>query len=302
MLINNSTSGAIHRWQPACWLKVSGEDAANFLQGQFTNDLRRLPQERAVYGLWLTVKGKVLADSFVLRDARKGEFWIGSYFSPASIIRERLENHVIADDVTIEDFTGGWIGVSLLDGLAAKVGVHASEAAPGILFTGRRDAGPSIECVYPIAAGEPPLIANVIAAAPMLDAIEMERRRIGAGIPAVPMDVGPGDLPNEAGLEEAAISYTKGCYLGQEVMARLKSMGQVRRRLLRVRGTGAEIPAVPSPVFVESRQVGELRSVVREGAGDWSGLAMVSLLHVRAGTDLALIAGGTATVRLVDSP
>src|SRR4051794_14169243 len=105
MPINISSLGGIYRWRPACWLRVAGEDAANFLQGQFTNDLRALSDTGAIYGLWLTIKGKVLADSFVLRGSYPHEFWVGSYFSPATLIRERLESYVIADDVSVEDMT-----------------------------------------------------------------------------------------------------------------------------------------------------------------------------------------------------
>jgi hypothetical protein len=116
---------------------------------------------------------------------------------------------------------------------------------------------------------------------------EVARRRIEAGIPAVPVDLGPGDLPNEGGLEADAISYTKGCYLGQEVMARLKSMGQVRRRLVRVAIVAKKIPPLPAPLFLGERQVGELRSVAPDAAGGFVGLAMVSLLHVKADARLA---------------
>ncbi len=105
MTINISTSAVFFCWRPAAWLRVAGPDAPSFLQGQFTNDLRALEKQAAVYGLWLSVKAKVLADSFVLRGAEENEFWIGSYFSPAAVIRERLESHVIADDVTVEDRT-----------------------------------------------------------------------------------------------------------------------------------------------------------------------------------------------------
>jgi len=229
MSINISTSSAIFRWRPTCWLRVSGEDAASFLQGQFTNDLRGLAQERAVYGLWLNVKGKVLADSFVLRESENSEFWIGSYFSPATVVRERLESHVIADDVTIEDVTDAWAGVSVLGEAAGELLRHPSNAGSGFVFRGRRERGGSIECVYPIAAGEPAWLAAVASATGEISIEEMARRRVATGIPAIPADVGSGDLPNEAALEGDAISYTKGCYLGQEVMARLKSMGQVRR-------------------------------------------------------------------------
>ena len=278
---------------------MTGEDAFRFLQGQFTNDLRALESGtgNSVYGLWLTLKGKVLADSFVVKGSAPGEIWIGSYASPASVIRERLESHVIADDVAIEDVTKAWAGVS-------GFGVSPSEGevgtSSGVVFPGRRGEVANWEWVFPVAGGEPVELATP--APRLLDDAEMERRRIAAGIPSVPVDVGPADLPNEAGLEESAISYTKGCYLGQEVMARLKSMGQVRRRLWRVRGAGAEWPRLPAAVFAGTRQVGELRSAVGDETGGWLGLAMVTLMHVSAGGELSFTAGGAPDLRLNASP
>ncbi len=298
MPINISTSAAIHRWRPACWLRVTGEDAANFLQGQFTNDLRALATAGAVYGLWLTLKGKVLADSFVLRGEREGVYWIGSYNSPATVIRERLESHVIADDVTVEDLTADWAGVSVVD--SGEFSGSAAWVDGGVRFRGRRESGGNLEWVHPVGAAEPTWLAG--AAARVVDEDEMTRRRIAAGIPAIPADVGPGDLPNEAGLEADAVSYTKGCYLGQEVMARLKAMGQVRRRLVRVAIEGDALPARPAPVFVGVRQVGELRSAARDGAGAWIGLAMVSRLHVTADTALAFAADAEPSIRLREAP
>jgi folate-binding protein YgfZ len=135
-----------------------------------------------------------------------------------------------------------------------------------------------------------------------VDEEEMARRRIVAGIPAIPTEVGAADLPNEAGLDAAAVSYTKGCYLGQEVMARLKSMGQVRRRLWQVNGTGEPWPKLPAPVFAGARQVGELRSAVRDGAGGWLGMAMVSLMHVRPEMELSFTAEGSPAMRLSAMP
>jgi tRNA-modifying protein YgfZ len=311
--INDSTSPGIFRWQPASWLRVSGEDAANFLQGQFTNELRGLAPRSAVYGLWLSLKGKVIADSFIVgaetaTDNRtKGpaatneagnaaaQFWIGSYFSPGAVIHERLESHVIADDVIIEDQTDAWVGLSVWGS------VNAAELPPGVvLFSGRRSREPNLEIVFPRAI-EATVRARL---GPLLeiDATEMARRRIAAGIPAVPVDVGPNDLPNEAGLETAAISYTKGCYLGQEVMARLKSMGQVRRRLLRVGGVFGTLPTLPAPLFAGARQVGEWRSAAPDGEGGVIGLAMLSLMHVPAGAKLALAANGPAVLTSVDTP
>ncbi len=287
-----STSTAIFRWRPACWLRVTGEDATSFLQGQFTNDLRALPAAGAVYGLWLTLKGKVLADSFVLRGVAGNEFWIGSYFSSVTVIRERLESHVIADDVTIEDETTAWAGVSVFG--PAAMGEAIGVVAEGFRFRGRRVQGGNVEWMYRVGTREP--------AGQEITADEVERRRIAAGIPAVPVDVGPADLPNEAGLEAEAISYTKGCYLGQEVMARLKSIGQVRRRLVRVAGVGAPPGVRPAAVFAGARQCGEVRSAVDDGAGGWIGLALLSRLQVEGASSLSLAAGVEPTVNLLEAP
>ena len=74
MTIKVSTHQAFHWWRPAAWLRITGGDAETFLQGQFSNDLRGLRAgSGAVYGLWLDVKGRVMADSFVLRGSENGD-------------------------------------------------------------------------------------------------------------------------------------------------------------------------------------------------------------------------------------
>ena len=170
----------------------------------------------------------------------------------------------------------------------------------GIGFSGRRDRSATKEWIFPIAAGE--ASGAYTSGAAVLNDQEVARRRIAAGIPAIPIDVGLADLPNEAGLEADAISYVKGCYLGQEVMARLKSIGQVRRRLWRVHGDGMPPPSLPVPVFAGARQAGELRSAMSDGHDRWIGLAMVSLMHVAPGSVLALAPDGPDGVRLNAEP
>lgn len=298
MPIKISTSPAVFRWKPASWLRVTGPDALTFMQGQFTNDVRILSKVPSVYGLWLSLKGKVLADSFIVRGAGENEFWIGSYYSPAALIRERLEAFIIADDVLIEDATAEWAAVSVLE--VDPASIATGSGADAVCFAGRRQANQTIECVYREATGEPEWLKKL--GAPVLEAEEVLRRRITARIPAVPQDVGPGDLPNEAGLDADAVSYTKGCYLGQEVMARLKAMGQIRRKLLHVAGVGASPATLPAPVFVGARQVGDVRSAVADGAGGWMGLAMVSLLHLKPGASLAFTAEGEPIIRWSDTP
>jgi folate-binding protein YgfZ len=184
--------------------------------------------------------------------------------------------------------------------LGAGTAALAQAARGGFVFPGRRGSGEDTEWVFPTT--ETAAVQALLSGVREADLDEMARRRIAAGIPAVPADVGPDDLPNEGGLEDVAISYTKGCYLGQEVIARLKSMGQVRRRLVRVAGAGAEIPRLPAALFLGTRQVGELRSAVGDGAGGLIGLAMLSLLHAGEDAILAFAPDAVPAIRLVAKP
>ena len=290
--MNSAPETTYHRWRPAACLRVSGEDFLPFLQGQFTNDLHQAANGEATYGLWLNQKGKVLADSFV-RIASAKEAWIVSYFSTAAMIRERLEAYIIADDVAVEDMTEVTAGLTLFGDVTAPDGGVGSAAWS---FCGRRTLEPHGEFIFTVGAASE--ISPTTSGGVALSSEQMEQMRIAAGIPAVPADIGPADLPNEGGLEAAAISYTKGCYLGQEVMARLKSMGQVRRRLVRVNGAGDPPPRLVA-LFQAERKVGELRSTARDRAG-WIGLAMFSLVSLKRDQGLALTADGAAVIRLTD--
>ncbi len=271
-------------WQPACWLRVTGEDALTFLQGQFTNELRNLILNQTTYGLWLSQKGKVLADSFVIRTGEE-TFFVGSYTCSAVEIRERLEAYIIADEVEIEDVTNQWSGVTLFT--EASRDEVATMFPDAVVFSGRRGGEKHWEVVGPIEAMEK-RVARLDSKV-LLSAEEMELRRITGGVPSISQDVGPGDLPNEGGLDHDAVSYTKGCYLGQEVMARLKAMGQVRRRLYQIYGEG-EVPDLPATLFSGDRKVGELRSVAMRDSG-FVGLAMITTMHLPEDKKLALESG-----------
>ena len=290
----NSSLRQFHSGKTAAVLRVTGEDAANFLQGQFTNDLRGLRTTGAVYGLWLNQKGKVVADSFVIAGASAGEFWIVSYHAPAAALRARLEDYIIADDVSVEDVTTECTGLTLLG--AGVVAWFAQAPRVGLSFPGRRTSGETLEWIFPLS--EWPNARAQLAGWAEIDGVAMERQRIAAGLPAVPADIGPADLPGEGGLEPVTISYTKGCYLGQEVMARLKSMGQVRRRLQRVRGPGAA-PQRPAALWQGGRQIGELRSAVDLAEGGFIGLAMVSLVSWQPAQPLALEVAGAPEIIVV---
>ena len=294
--------GGIWRGRAGAWLRVTGMDALSFLQGQFTQELREGRGAAASYGLWLNQKGKVVADSWVLRVSEE-ECWVWSAFAAAEVIRERLEAYVIADDVVIEDATGtveSWVAVGEA-GRAALVAAGVPPPAAGAwwrgeagwVWAGRRGVDVAWEWVRPEGAGAAAMGGRAEAAGEgvELSGETLERWRIEAGVPRVPEDVGGEDLPGEAGLETVAISYTKGCYLGQEVMARLKALGRVRRRLVRVSGPGAVPAGAERELWAGAVAAGNVRTAVARAEGEgggWVGLAMVKLLAVEGGGALRL--------------
>jgi len=299
-------SGArfIPPFRPATLLRVTGEDAASFLQGQFTNELRQMPGS-VTYGLWLNQKGRVLADSHVLRLA-ENEFWVTSAFSTVAVIKQRLEDYIIADDVVIHDETESVAGFAIWGPESGERVAEVMDVMPTagkfancdgvVAFRGRWLPGESWAFLGPEAR-----LAEIRArlagrVGSEVDRNEINFTRILAGIPGIPQDIGPGDLPNEGALEDTAISYTKGCYLGQEVMARLKNLGQVRRRLHVVRGPGAA-PAVLTALYQGEKKIGEIRSAAPRG-DEFAALAMLSLVNLDPQAGLSLEPNGPASLAL----
>lgn len=268
-------------------LKVEGEDAFDYLQSQFSQDLRLLKVPGCVYGLWLDRKGKVQADSFILRPG-DGFFLLVSYHCGAESLMEKVVENIIADDVEVSDETGLWSGLSFWgdtlpaflekQGFGMPSNYEMGTTGEGLMFwPGRRSRSDSLDVLVPCAAfaKQAPAWLDVLSGqACEVGKEDMDRERILSGIPAIPADIGPGNLPQEGGLEVDALSFNKGCYLGQEVMARLHAMGQVQRKLTPVI-LGTWPSGLPVPLFSGTKEVGMLTSATRPETGKWQGLAML---------------------------
>ena len=271
-------------------LRVWGPDANSYLQGQFTQDLRLKTGESA-YGLWLDLKGKTLADSQVLKQA-ENDYLVVSFSISAPALQARLEAYLIADEVELADQTAAWESILLWGEGAAALAVP-----PGVLvWTSRRAGATSRQWLVPAAQGAA-VIAELKKSATESNPVAAELERLRAAVPAVPADIGPRELPNEGGLDEVAISYTKGCYLGQEVMARLKNLGQVRRRLHVIRGAGSP-PAPGTALYQGARKVGETRSAAPDG-NEFIAMALVSLVNLDTPAGLSLAPDATPSIRIV---
>ena len=301
-----------HVFVPGTCLALRGDDALRFVQGQFSQDvLVSKDSQPTVYGLFLSLKGKVLADAWALR-LGPGEIWLLSVYSPVAVIAGLLESHLIADEVEIEDHTTGWSGLALGGPIIGELqaAIPTGQVPPpgqfarvqgGVLFRGRREAEESWEWFGPSQQ------ASKSHASPSRRARDQPRRwrRAGASPPAFPpcrSDLGPGDLPQEGGLETVGVSFNKGCYVGQEVMARLHGRGRIRRRLMSIARASEPAPDRLTALFQAGKKSAEVRSAIDGWRRGWLGLAMV----IRAGlvpTEL-MSTGPTApaTIRPLDLP
>lgn len=260
----------------AGWVRVYGEDAFQYLQSQCSQDVRGAKDGGAVYGLFLSLKGKVRADGFVIGLGEE-EFAVVSYHCGAGELASLLEENVIADDVEFETMDTG--GSFVVEG---KVG---REDFPGALvFPGRRMAVEHFDVLL-TPGTELPL--------GLLSRGELENRRVRDGIVSVPHDIGPEELPQEGGLEHWAVSFTKGCFLGQEVMARLKAMGKVQRRIYKVSGEG-RVPDAGTMVQYGGKDAGVLKSACPGDSDSWQGLALLRRRHAeeKDSVEWSLAVGG----------
>jgi len=272
--------GEAHFYEPRGLVWATGPDAGSFLQGQFSADLSALTSGGVRYGLWLDRKGRIEGDSFLLREGEEA-FLAASPACSGETLARRLEAFVIMDEVEVRLAEEPWAGAVLWGeaiGAASEAlglslpakGGYSNLGGAAVAFWGRRGGGPTLELLGFGAEGAESVAAlerrlRDCGTTP-LGAEEVAARAIEAGLPMPGREVGPGDLPQEAGLFEAGVSLDKGCYLGQEVMARLAAKGAVRRRLGRYWLEGADAPEESWGVIDgEGRRVGEWRSWARVG-------------------------------------
>jgi folate-binding protein YgfZ len=216
-------------------LILSGPDRVRFLHGMVTNDIQSLKPGQGCHAAMLTTKGKMQADLIVYCDADRLLVEVGAPLREK--VKAALNAHMVVDDVELADVTDD----------TEEWGVYGDEAFPGVelapyhfqLIDGVRVArtpelgGRGFHVFGPAPKGE--------AFGEVLGEDEAEILRVEAGRPLYGKDMGEDRLPIEAGLDDA-VSFTKGCYLGQEVIARATNLGHINKKLV-----GLRLPALVEP-------------------------------------------------------
>ena len=263
--------------------RVAGADYLRYLNGQLTQDLKRVTSQTALPACVTSAKGRLQAEVWVAAEGEASESAALLVDAPGQLreaLLARLERYIVADDVSVVDVTGEaellhFPGAQLPDlselnafsaARAARLGAEGWDVwVPAERFEG--------------------LCAAL--GARLGSAQDYERLRVERGIPSWGAELSEETLPPEAGLDKTHVDYHKGCYIGQEVISRLKSVGHVNRVLRKFKGAPqgqsadaagsarCRHPSAGEALYVPGegeKQVGTLTSVVADGEGGFFAL------------------------------
>lgn len=228
-------------------IAASGPDAIRFINGQITQDARDLA-DLCLPACITDAKGRLQYWIEIQQGSDQDQVWLITRHDQTAEILARLDRYLIADDLTLTEFTG-WKRVRSSSPVCSADITRRSS----LWF----DSG--FDLWWRDLPGDLP---------PAMGLVDREDLRIARGIPAWDQELQPGMLPPEAGLDRHSISYHKGCYIGQEVLSRMKSAGKTNRKLARFQITPPLPHLVPLggiPLILGGKECGTLNSSSSSG-------------------------------------
>jgi folate-binding protein YgfZ len=296
---------------------VSGSERASYLHGLLTNDIVALRPDSGIYSAYLTAQGRMIADLYVYE---LGDVILLTMIGAVKdSVMARLDQFIFSEDVQLGDVTETFAQIAVVGPKAAvTVASIVSGVTQGALLGMAEHgnargtwAGGSAIVVRITDTGEPGFdlyvqreqadalkAALTTAGLTELSEVDAEAVRIEAGVPLFGRDMDEETIPLEAGIESRAISFTKGCYVGQEVIIRVlhRGHGRVARKLVGLTLDGDRIPERDAPIRSGDREIGHVTSATMSPALNRPiALAYVHRDFVEPGTPVT-IGDVTATV------
>ena len=287
-------------------LLVKGTDAGEYLQGQLTNDIEALSPGRGCYAALLDRKGHLEADMRVLHLEGTGETWMDLEKAPAESVLKHLRTYSIGREVEIEDVSGSWAITSVIGPRAAELtgfdGLEPEHAQRHRDWDGTEvlavatDLGVDLIARSELAGALEQLLRDAGISDVSEEAAEVIR--VESGRPRFGLDMSHDHMPAEAGIVDRAVSFEKGCYIGQEPVARLHYRGKPNRTLRGLRLSALTEPG--QPLRLGDREVGHVGTVALSPALGPIALA-VTRKEAGVGTQVD-VGGGQATAEVVELP
>jgi len=300
---------------PLGTIALTGADRATFLHALLTNDIASLAKGSGVYAAYLTPQGHMISD---MRVVETGDRMLMSVERDvAAALAERLDKLIFSEDVRVKDVSRELDVIGVHGPSAAEMIQRASGVSVGGL-TAKYDnlTSGSLTIVRDAALGVPgfdiyvaPSEATALraglleAGAAVASAETCDALRIEAGRPRFGVDMTTDTIPLEAGIEDRAISFTKGCYVGQEVIVRVmhRGHGRVARRLVSIVLLGEHVPAQGADIFAGDRRVGEITSATESPkVGSPLALGYVQRDYAAPGTELTVNGSQARVYQAVD--
>lgn len=223
-----STHGAAVNLSSRAKLRLTGADRVRYLNGQITNDARRVKSTETIYACVTDVKGRIAGDVFA--HAEGESLLLDAEAGLRESLGMRLERYIVADDVELTDVTEDWQLWHVWGGAgtpAPMESVTFAQEGPHHLLTSNRYGVAGLDLWLPAAAPTP-----TFGPLPTLSEADLETWRILQKIPRWPNELNAETFPPEAGLEIKAMDFAKGCYIGQEVLSRIKTTGKMPREMI----------------------------------------------------------------------
>ncbi len=313
---------ALHDRSHAARLEVKGPDRAKFLHNLTTNDVKRLAVGAGCEAFVTSPQGKTLG--FVTLLASDDRILLRTAPGGLEHVLPHLRKYGVFDEVELDDISDSTSEYHLVGPQAEELVLRCGGSVPSekeLDHATSRIANCDVRIVRESPTGRPGLTVIFARAdgntvldgirsqgLPMglaeLDAEQFETLRIEAGTPAFGKDVLADNLPQELDRDARAISFVKGCYLGQETVARLDALGHVNKVLKGLRINGLTVPAPGTPLESEGKLVGSVTSsAFSPGWNSPIALVMIRVVQARAGTTVQVaLPEGTTTGDVVDLP
>jgi folate-binding protein YgfZ len=297
-------------------IAVSGDDRVRWLNGMVSNNIRDLATGHGVYAFVLNAQGRIQGDLYAYQ--RGDSLLLDTEHAQLEKILQLFDHYIIADDVEIANISDKVVALGLTGPRAQEVlrkaGIGAPNLAPLESCSPKCDcACGCLECTV-VRSDDPVGLsyeiwlapedirstwdALIAAGANAVGTVALELRRIGLGIPRFGVDIRDRDLPQETA-QTRALSFTKGCYLGQEIVERIRSRGAVHRQFGAFAVEG-ELPEAGTKILADEKEVGEITSsgILPLASGDRP-VALGYLRREAAGKDLR---AGAAKVTPASAP